>query len=86
VNLWQENELCYIGLTVFSIYLLQRLQFLLGGMSDKDREHARIMARLEELEMEEEEAGNTSEEEDDENDGEGAKVRRVRKLRNLEML
>jgi hypothetical protein len=31
MNLWQENELCYVGLTVFSIYLLQRLQFLLGG-------------------------------------------------------
>jgi unconventional prefoldin RPB5 interactor 1 len=43
-----------------------------GGMSDKDREHARIMARLEELEMEEEEAGSTSEEEDDEEDDEGA--------------
>ena len=36
-----------------------------GGMSDKDKEHARIMARLDELEMEEREAGSTSEEEDD---------------------
>jgi unconventional prefoldin RPB5 interactor 1 len=42
-------------------------------MSDKDREHARIMARLEELEMEEKEAGSTSEEEEeDEDDDEGA--------------
>jgi len=37
----------------------------IGGMSDKDKEHARIMARLDELEMEEREAGSTSEEEDD---------------------
>jgi len=34
-------------------------------MSDKDKEHARIMARLDELEMEEREAGSASEEEDD---------------------
>jgi len=37
----------------------------IGGMSDKDKEHARIMARLDELEMEEREAGSASEEEDD---------------------
>ncbi|TVU34617.1 hypothetical protein EJB05_16456 [Eragrostis curvula] len=51
-----------------------------GGLPDKDREHARIMARLEALEMEETEAGTTSEEEeeddddddDDEEDDEGA--------------
>jgi unconventional prefoldin RPB5 interactor 1 len=41
-------------------------------MSDKDREHARIMARLEELEMEEKEAGSSSEEEEEEDDDEGA--------------
>jgi unconventional prefoldin RPB5 interactor 1 len=40
-------------------------------MSDKDREHARTMARLEELEMGEEDARSTSEE-DDEDDDEGA--------------
>jgi unconventional prefoldin RPB5 interactor 1 len=39
----------------------------------KDMEHARIMARLEELEIEEKEAGSTSEEEDDDDD-EGAKT------------
>ncbi|XP_040384875.1 nuclear polyadenylated RNA-binding protein 3 isoform X2 [Oryza brachyantha] len=45
-----------------------------SGMSDKDREHARIMARLDELEMEEKDAGSTSEEdeEDDEDDEEDA--------------
>jgi hypothetical protein len=42
-----------------------------GGMSDKDKEHARIMARLDELEMEEREAGSTSEEEDDDDGGAG---------------
>uniref|UniRef100_A0A0A8YS95 Uncharacterized protein n=1 Tax=Arundo donax TaxID=35708 RepID=A0A0A8YS95_ARUDO len=42
-----------------------------GAMSDKDREHARIMARLDELEMEEKEAGSTSEEEDDDDDDNG---------------
>ncbi|GJN16860.1 hypothetical protein PR202_gb03884 [Eleusine coracana subsp. coracana] len=36
-----------------------------GSMPDKDREHARIMARLDELEIEEKEAGSTSEEEED---------------------
>ncbi|KAL6839932.1 hypothetical protein ACP4OV_029742 [Aristida adscensionis] len=41
------------------------------GMSDKDSEHVRIMARLDELEMEEKEAGSCSEEElDDDNDDE----------------
>ncbi|CAO2167603.1 unnamed protein product [Urochloa humidicola] len=45
------------------------------GMSDKEKEHARIMARLDELEMEEMEAGSSSEEDgnddddDDEDDG-----------------
>ncbi|XP_062207975.1 uncharacterized protein LOC133909525 isoform X2 [Phragmites australis] len=39
-----------------------------GGMSDKDREHARIMARLDELEMEEKEVESTSEEEEDADD------------------
>ncbi|RLM60669.1 unconventional prefoldin RPB5 interactor [Panicum miliaceum] len=42
-----------------------------GGMSDKDKEHARIMARLDDLEMEEREAGSTSEEEDDDDRGAG---------------
>ncbi|CAL4945750.1 unnamed protein product [Urochloa decumbens] len=48
------------------------------GMSDKEKEHARIMARLDELEMEEMEAGSTSEEDgnddddDDDDDDEGA--------------
>jgi unconventional prefoldin RPB5 interactor 1 len=37
-------------------------------MSDKDREHARIIARLDELEREEKEAGSTSEEDDDDDD------------------
>ena len=37
-------------------------------MSDKDREHARIMARLDELEREEKEAGSTSEDDDDDGD------------------
>jgi len=37
----------------------------IGGMSDKDKEHARMMARLDALEMEEREAGSASEEEDD---------------------
>ncbi|XP_066313249.1 uncharacterized protein [Miscanthus floridulus] len=39
-----------------------------GVMSDKDREHARIMARLDELEREEKEAGSTSEDDDDDGD------------------
>jgi unconventional prefoldin RPB5 interactor 1 len=39
-------------------------------MSDKEKEHARIMARLNELEMEEMEAGSTSEEEQDDHDDE----------------
>ncbi|KXG34043.1 hypothetical protein SORBI_3003G412400 [Sorghum bicolor] len=39
-----------------------------GVMSDKDREHARIIARLDELEREEKEAGSTSEEDDDDDD------------------
>lgn len=39
-----------------------------GVMSDKDREHARIMARLDELEREEKEAGSTSEDDDDGDD------------------
>ncbi|CAO1942903.1 unnamed protein product [Urochloa humidicola] len=42
------------------------------GMPDKEKEHARIMARLDELEMEEMEAGSTSEEDgndDDDDDG-----------------
>lgn len=44
-----------------------------GGMSDKDMEHARNMARLAELEVEENESGNTSEEDgDDDDDDEGA--------------
>ncbi|RLN23617.1 hypothetical protein C2845_PM07G33570 [Panicum miliaceum] len=42
-----------------------------GGIADKDKEHARIMARLDELEMEEREAGSTSEEEDDDDEDEG---------------
>ncbi|KAF0925482.1 hypothetical protein E2562_016677 [Oryza meyeriana var. granulata] len=45
-----------------------------SGMSEKEREHARIMARLDELEMEEKDAGSTSEEdgEDDADDEEDA--------------
>ncbi|GJM91992.1 hypothetical protein PR202_ga08415 [Eleusine coracana subsp. coracana] len=43
-----------------------------GSMSDKDREHARIMARLDELEMEEKEAGSTSEEDSDDDGDESA--------------
>uniref|UniRef100_A0A0E0JT55 RNA polymerase II subunit 5-mediating protein homolog n=1 Tax=Oryza punctata TaxID=4537 RepID=A0A0E0JT55_ORYPU len=48
-----------------------------SGMPDKDREYAQIMARLDELEMEEKDAGSTSEEdgeddEDDEDDEEDA--------------
>lgn len=39
-----------------------------GVMSDKDREHARIMARLDELERKEKEAGSTSEDDDDGDD------------------
>uniref|UniRef100_A0A0A9BW71 Uncharacterized protein n=1 Tax=Arundo donax TaxID=35708 RepID=A0A0A9BW71_ARUDO len=42
-----------------------------GGMSDKDREHARIMERLDELEMEEKEAGSTSEEEEEDEEDDG---------------
>ncbi|XP_066307896.1 protein transport protein SEC7-like isoform X3 [Miscanthus floridulus] len=40
-------------------------------MSDKDREHARIMARLDELEREEKEAGSTSEDGDDDDEDDG---------------
>ncbi|XP_052166731.1 uncharacterized protein LOC127783581 [Oryza glaberrima] len=48
-----------------------------SGMPDKDREYTQIMARLDELEMEENDAGSTSEEdgeddEDDEDDEENA--------------
>ncbi|XP_062230321.1 uncharacterized protein LOC133928026 isoform X4 [Phragmites australis] len=47
-----------------------------GTMSDRDRELTRIMARLDELEMKEKEAGSTSEEEDADDDGddEGAET------------
>uniref|UniRef100_K3XII2 Uncharacterized protein n=1 Tax=Setaria italica TaxID=4555 RepID=K3XII2_SETIT len=45
-----------------------------GGMSDKEKEHARIMARLDELEMEEMEAGSTSEEEEDDDEDDGGAV------------
>nr|CAB3479321.1 unnamed protein product [Digitaria exilis] len=38
------------------------------GMSDKEKEHARIMARLDELELEEMEAGSTEEEDDNGDD------------------
>ncbi|KAF8762459.1 hypothetical protein HU200_009424 [Digitaria exilis] len=38
------------------------------GMSDKEKEHARIMARLDELELEEMEAGSTEEEDDNADD------------------
>jgi len=37
-------------------------------MSDKDKEHARIMARLDEFEREEKEVGSTSEDDDDDGD------------------
>ncbi|CAL4959624.1 unnamed protein product [Urochloa decumbens] len=39
------------------------------GMTDKEKEHARIMARLDELEMEEMEAGSTSEEDGNNDNG-----------------
>ncbi|KAF0916177.1 hypothetical protein E2562_000770 [Oryza meyeriana var. granulata] len=38
------------------------------GLSDKDKEHARIMARLDEVEMEEKDAGSTSKEDDEDDE------------------
>jgi len=55
----------------FYLFITSEASIATEVMSDKDREHAQIMARLDELEREEKEAGSTSEDggDDDEDDG-----------------
>jgi hypothetical protein len=55
-------------MTSFFYLFTSEASIATGVMSDKDREHARIMARLDELEREEKEAGSTSEDDDDGDD------------------